>query len=92
MLHNQLLNLHSVLSGQKCSACSRAVIHEDVYDQVVDRVEELTKELTVGDPDAEDINFTGPVIDQASFDKIMSYIEIGKEEGRLVCRWNRRRF
>ena len=37
-------------SGQKCSACSRAVIHEDVYDQVVARVEELTKELTYGDP------------------------------------------
>ena len=37
-------------SGQKCSACSRAVIHEDVYDQVVARVGELTKELTYGDP------------------------------------------
>ena len=37
-------------SGQKCSACSRAVIHEDVYDQVLNRVVELTKELTVGDP------------------------------------------
>ena len=37
-------------SGQKCSACSRAVIHEDVYDQVVERVDELTKELTYGDP------------------------------------------
>ena len=71
-------------SGQKCSACSRAVIHEDVYDQVVARVEELTKELTYGDP-AEQSNFTGPVIDQASFDKIMSYIEIGKEEGRFIA-------
>ena len=37
-------------SGQKCSACSRAVIVEDVYDQVVERVEELTKALTYGDP------------------------------------------
>ncbi|MFC5602184.1 L-glutamate gamma-semialdehyde dehydrogenase [Sporosarcina koreensis] len=71
-------------SGQKCSACSRAVIHEDVYDQVVARVEELTKELTYGDPSKQS-NFAGPVIDQASFDKIMSYIEIGKEEGRLVA-------
>ncbi len=71
-------------SGQKCSACSRAVIHEEVYDQVVGRVEELTKELTYGDP-SKQTNFTGPVIDQASFDKIMSYIEIGKEEGRLVA-------
>ena len=39
-------------SGQKCSACSRAVIYEDVYDQVLNRAVELTKELTVGNPDA----------------------------------------
>ncbi|WP_391116584.1 L-glutamate gamma-semialdehyde dehydrogenase [Psychrobacillus sp. L3] len=70
-------------SGQKCSACSRAVIVEDVYDQVVNRVEELTNALTVGVPD-NDEHFVGPVIDGASFDKIMSYIEIGKGEGRLV--------
>src|SRR5690625_3748583 len=37
-------------SGQKCSACSRAVIHEDVYDQVKDRVAELAKEMSAGDP------------------------------------------
>ena len=70
-------------SGQKCSACSRAVIHEDVYEEVKNRVVELTKELTVGDP-ADQNNFMGPVIDQAAFDKISSYIEIGKEEGTLL--------
>ncbi|WP_213424143.1 L-glutamate gamma-semialdehyde dehydrogenase [Bhargavaea massiliensis] len=70
-------------SGQKCSACSRAVIVEDVYDQVLDRVTELTKELTVGDPEDYD-NFMGPVIDKASYDKILEYVEIGKQEGRLV--------
>ncbi len=75
-------------SGQKCSACSRAIIHEEVYDQVVERVEELTKELSYGDA-ADNTNFTGPVIDQASYDKIMKYIEIGKEEGRLSYWWNR---
>lgn len=71
-------------SGQKCSACSRAVIHEDVYDQVKDRVVELTNELTVGDP-SDNTHFMGPVIDQAAFDKIMSYVEIGKEEGNLLA-------
>ncbi|WP_438312128.1 L-glutamate gamma-semialdehyde dehydrogenase [Sporosarcina sp. FA9] len=71
-------------SGQKCSACSRAVIHEDVYDQVVARIGELTKELTYGDP-TDTANFTGPVVDQAAFDKIMGYIEIGKTEGRLIA-------
>ena len=70
-------------SGQKCSACSRAVIVEDVYDQVLDRVTELTKELTVGDPEDYE-NFMGPVIDKASYDKILEYVEIGKQEGRLV--------
>lgn len=70
-------------SGQKCSACSRAVIHEDVYDEVRDRIVELTKELTIGDP-ADYENFMGPVIDQAAYDKIMKYIEIGKEEGELL--------
>src|SRR5690606_25202861 len=66
----------------KCSACSRAVIHEDVYDQVKDRIVELTKELTVGDP-SENL-YMGPVIDQGSYDKIMKYIEIGKGEGNLL--------
>lgn len=72
-------------SGQKCSACSRAVIHEDVYDQVKDRVIELTKELTVGDTSDPSNIFMGPVIDQGAYDKIMSYVEIGKKEGKLVA-------
>ncbi|KWW12628.1 1-pyrroline-5-carboxylate dehydrogenase [Peribacillus simplex] len=70
-------------AGQKCSACSRAVIVEDVYDQVLDRAVELTKQLTVGNPTEN--HFMGPVIDQAAFDKIMSYVEIGKEEGRILA-------
>ena len=71
-------------SGQKCSACSRAVIVKDVYDQVVNRVEQLTKELTIGDP-ADSANFMATVIDAAAFKKINEYIEIGKKEGRLVA-------
>lgn len=71
-------------SGQKCSACSRAVIHEAVYDEVANRVVELTNEKKAGDP-ATNEYFTGPVIDQAAFDKITSYIEIGKEEGELLA-------
>ncbi|WP_341321553.1 L-glutamate gamma-semialdehyde dehydrogenase [Solibacillus sp. FSL H8-0523] len=71
-------------SGQKCSACSRVVIVKDVYDQVVDRVEALTKELTIGDP-ADPSNYMATVIDAAAFKKINDYIEIGKGEGRLVA-------
>lgn len=71
-------------SGQKCSACSRVVIVKDVYDQVVERVTELTKELKVGDP-TDPANFMATVIDQNAFNKISEYIEIGKQEGRLVA-------
>ncbi|KHF39207.1 L-glutamate gamma-semialdehyde dehydrogenase [Halalkalibacter okhensis] len=73
-------------SGQKCSACSRAVIHQDVYDDVLHRAILLTKKLTVGDPTER--TFMGPVNDQAAYDKVMSYIEIGKEEGTLVAGGN----
>lgn len=71
-------------SGQKCSACSRVVIVKDVYDQVVNRVEELTNSLTIGDP-TDNNNFMATVIDSAAFKKISEYIEIGKTEGRLVA-------
>lgn len=71
-------------SGQKCSACSRVVAHEDVYDEVLQKVVERTKKLTVGPTYKDNSNYMGPVIDQAAFDKIMKYIEIGKEEGKLM--------
>ncbi|UFJ41035.1 L-glutamate gamma-semialdehyde dehydrogenase [Brevibacillus humidisoli] len=71
-------------SGQKCSACSRAIIHQDVYDQVLNRAVELTKELTVGDV-ANPEFYTGPVIDDSAYNKILNYIEIGKQEGKLLA-------
>src|SRR5699024_1330197 len=55
-----------------------------VYEEVRNRVAELTKEVSAGDP-VDQTHFTGPVIDQAAYDKIMSYIEIGKEEGELIA-------
>ncbi|MFC4323984.1 L-glutamate gamma-semialdehyde dehydrogenase [Litchfieldia salsa] len=71
-------------SGQKCSACSRVVVLEDVYVQVLDRVVKLTKKLSVGDTVGSPTVSMGPVNDQGAYDKIMSYVEIGKEEGRLA--------
>ncbi|WP_042357546.1 L-glutamate gamma-semialdehyde dehydrogenase [Bacillus rubiinfantis] len=71
-------------SGQKCSACSRAVVVEDVYDQVLNRVVELTKELKVDDP-TDQTTFMGPVNDNSAWKKIMEYIEIGKQEGKLMA-------
>ncbi|MDU3924481.1 MAG: L-glutamate gamma-semialdehyde dehydrogenase, partial [Staphylococcus aureus] len=68
-------------SGQKCSACSRAIVHKDVYDEVLEKSIKLTKELTLGN--TVDNTYMGPVINKKQFDKIKNYIEIGKEEGKL---------
>jgi 1-pyrroline-5-carboxylate dehydrogenase len=70
--------------GQKCSACSRAIVEGSVYDAVLEKVVEKAKALTVG-PVKDHKNYMGPVIDQLAYDKILSYIEIGKKEGRLMC-------
>lgn len=69
-------------SGQKCSACSRAVVVEEVYEEVLEKAVALTRDLTVGNP-AEN-HFIGPVIDQAAYDKITSYVKIAEEEGRIA--------
>ncbi len=69
--------------GQKCSACSRAIIVEDVYDEMVKKIVEKAKAITVGP--TEDIkNYMGPVINEKAYKNILNYIEIGKKEGRLV--------
>ncbi|NLW17503.1 MAG: L-glutamate gamma-semialdehyde dehydrogenase [Firmicutes bacterium] len=68
--------------GQKCSACSRAIIVDAVYEQVLERVVELTNKLTIG-PAAENYA-VGAVIDAAAFAKITSYIRECGDEGRLV--------
>ena len=70
-------------SGQKCSACSRAIIHEDVYDEIVELIKQKTFDLTYGDP-SDFLNFTGPLTDEKAFDKVTSYINIGKKEGKLL--------
>jgi 1-pyrroline-5-carboxylate dehydrogenase len=70
-------------SGQKCSACSRAIVDEGVYDLFLERLLEKTALLTVGDP-AENPNM-GPVINEASLRKTLGYIETAKSEGRLIA-------
>lgn len=70
-------------SGQKCSACSRVIAVESVYDELLDRVKAATEQLTVGNA-ADYNNYMGPVIDEKSLNKIKDYLEIGEEEGRLV--------
>jgi 1-pyrroline-5-carboxylate dehydrogenase len=69
--------------GQKCSAGSRAIIVEQVYDRVLQKVIEKTRQLTMGDVTQPETSI-GPVVDENAMKKITEYIEIGKGEGRLV--------
>lgn len=69
--------------GQKCSACSRLILHEDVYGPFLDKVVERTRKLKTGPAD-DPANDMGPVINERSRETILKYIEAGKEEGRLV--------
>jgi 1-pyrroline-5-carboxylate dehydrogenase len=71
-------------SGQKCSACSRAIVTEKVYDRFLEKLVPRVKSITVGSPtDAK--NFMGPVINKAAMKSILDYIEVGKKEGRVIA-------
>jgi 1-pyrroline-5-carboxylate dehydrogenase len=70
-------------SGQKCSACSRAIVEAPIYDVFVERLRERVAQLTVGDP--VENHSLGPVINKAALDSILAYIETGKKEGRLIA-------
>src|SRR5579862_1668795 len=70
-------------SGQKCSACSRAIVEEPLYDVFVERVRERVANLTVGDPSAN--SNMGPVVNAGALKTILDYIDVGKREGRLVA-------
>lgn len=69
--------------GQKCSACSRAIVHEKVYDRFLELIREKTEKLTMGPAD-EPGNAMGPVISERARKTILGYIETGKSEGRLL--------
>jgi len=68
--------------GQKCSACSRAIVDERVYDRFLERLKARVEKISIGDP-AENASM-GAVINEAAMQSILSYIEYGKKSGRLV--------
>src|SRR5438552_13398308 len=68
--------------GQKCSACSRAIIDEKIYDKFLDKLKARVEKIKVGDP-AQNTNM-GAVINEGSMKDILNYIEIGKKDGRLI--------
>jgi 1-pyrroline-5-carboxylate dehydrogenase len=69
--------------GQKCSACSRAIIEAPIYDVFVERVREKVAQLSVADPATNPS--MGPVVNKAALDSMLGYIDVGKKEGRLVA-------
>lgn len=77
--HNAIFANH----GQNCCAGSRTFVHEDIYDKFVERAKKMAENRKVGDPfDANTAQ--GPQIDKAQFDKILSMIKSGKQQGAKV--------
>src|SRR5690606_15074726 len=67
-------------SGQRCTACSRVIVHEDVKEALEERLLVEMEKLTIGNG-LDSNNKVGPIINKAGIEKIKQYIEIGKEEG-----------
>jgi len=68
--------------GQKCSACSRAIVDERIYEKFLEALKTRVEKITVGDP-TENPNM-GAVINEGSMKSILDYIEHGKKDGRLI--------
>jgi acyl-CoA reductase-like NAD-dependent aldehyde dehydrogenase len=71
-------------SGQVCTAGTRIFIEQPVYDEFVERLIEQSEKMTVGDPLDEKTRL-GPVVSREQFDRVKSYLEIGKGEGAKVA-------
>jgi 1-pyrroline-5-carboxylate dehydrogenase len=68
--------------GQKCSACSRAIVDERIYDKFLEQLKARVEKITVGDP-AENTGM-GAVINEGAMKTMLAYIEQGKKDGRLL--------
>lgn len=68
--------------GQKCSACSRVIVDEKIYDVFINRLKDRVSKIVVGDPTEN--KAMGPVVNAGAMKSIMEYIEAGKKEGRLI--------
>jgi 1-pyrroline-5-carboxylate dehydrogenase len=68
--------------GQKCSACSRLILHRDIYDQFLGKLKARVEKITLGDPATNP--GMGAVINRNAMESILQYIEQGKKDGRLI--------
>jgi aldehyde dehydrogenase (NAD+) len=84
-----VVNASFFSTGQKCTATSRAIVEDEIYDKFVAAVVERTKKLKVGNGMEAGIDI-GPAVDAAALKTILEYIEIGKKEaGAPLCGGNR---
>ena len=72
------------LSGQKCSACSRAIVVDSVYDEFVEKLAARAGELRLGDPSDPD-TFVGPVINEGAVERYRSAVAAAESEGRVAA-------
>ena len=68
--------------GQKCSACSRAIVDERIYDKFLEKLKTRVEKIKVGD--ASENPDMSAVINEGSMKSILSYIDLGKKDGRLI--------
>lgn len=71
-------------AGQICTAGTRALVHADVYDEVVDRLADLVRRVRIGDP-MDDATHVGPLASRRGFEKVAAMVERGKQHARLVA-------
>jgi 1-pyrroline-5-carboxylate dehydrogenase len=69
--------------GQKCSACSRAIVDAAIYDEFLDKLKQKVSQIKVGPTDNPN-HYMGPVISGKARNSILEYIDVGKKEGRLL--------
>ncbi len=76
-------------TGQRCTATSRLIVHEEVHDDFVEMVVSAAKKLRLGDGSNEDVD-VGPLINKKAVTKVSSYVEIAKKEGARVATGGKR--
>ncbi|MCG5104221.1 aldehyde dehydrogenase family protein [Oceanobacillus alkalisoli] len=70
-------------NGQICMAINRIIVHQDLYEEFIERFVEKTKKIKVGDPSEKD-NLIGPLINRKAIDRILEQIEMAKKQGAKV--------
>ncbi|QJB58136.1 L-glutamate gamma-semialdehyde dehydrogenase [Pseudodesulfovibrio sp. zrk46] len=71
--------------GQKCSACSRVIVIDPIYDRFIERLTEAAESIKLG-PAENPANYMGPVVDKAAQENVLRYVKIAEDEGRILVK------